>query len=306
MTLTSNITFNETVSYLEYKTNGPYFAFFKPGAYLFELWGAQGGCLENCTSAKGGYSRGVLYLRHTTKIFVNIGQQGSCVSIPKTSTEISYNGGGYGRTASDTKFKSCAGGGGATDIRIKENTIFHRILVSGDGGGDSFYLAYQYGGYGGGLVGGDGSERCHESGYGGNQESGGKGYQVGSEGSFGQGGNVGTWDGGGGGGWYGGSSGQGCQSPGGGGSGFALTSSTYKIAKKISEYAISKEYVLTNTKVLSGNEQQHGFKTIDLMKGNIGNGKAKITILHSISFYTCKYKKMNNINICLFLIIIQK
>ena len=306
MARTGNITFDYTVSYLEYKTNGPYFAYFQPGAYLFELWGAQGGCLDGCANAKGGYSRGVLYLRHSAKIFINVGQKGSCVSVPNTKTEKSYNGGGIGRTANATKFKSCAGGG-ATDVRIKNNSVYHRILVSGGGGGDTFYDKYEYGGYGGGLVGGNASERCEESGFGGNQEAGGKGIHTGSKGSFGEGGSVLIWDGGGGGGgWYGGSAGQGCQNPGGGGSGFALTSSSYKYAKKINEYAISKEYFLTNTKVVNGNEQQYAFQTIDPIKGNSGDGKAKITILHSMSQKTCQFKHQNHFNVCVLLIVIQK
>ena len=176
MALSGNVTFEDTVSYLEYVTNGPYFSVFKPGVYLFEVWGAQGGCLNGCSSSKGGYSRGVLYLRKNTKIFINIGQTGCCVKTPSTETSESYNGGGKGKTSGQSTYISCAGGG-ATDIRIKENTLFHRILVAGGGGGDTYYNSFKTGGYGGGLKGGDASERCELSSYGGEQEKGGKGIK---------------------------------------------------------------------------------------------------------------------------------
>ena len=39
---------NEPISYSTYLF---------PGKYLFELWGAQGGCLSDCTEATGGYSK---------------------------------------------------------------------------------------------------------------------------------------------------------------------------------------------------------------------------------------------------------
>ena len=99
MTLKSNVTFKGSASYLEYKTNGPYFTYLNPGVYLFEVWGAQGGCLNESSSAKGGYSRGILYLRWRTKTFINVGQNGFCVTQPSIITSFAYNGGGCGKTA---------------------------------------------------------------------------------------------------------------------------------------------------------------------------------------------------------------
>ena len=108
------------------------------------------------------------------------------------------------------------------------------------------------------------------------------------------GGSAVSWDGGGGGGgWYGGSAGQGCQDSGGGGSGFALNSSSYEIAKKQSKYAISKNYFLTNAKVIAGNEKMYGFGSLDIITGNTGNGKAKITLLHHTKEPTCSPKMAN-------------
>ena len=307
MTPIGNISFDGTVSYLEYKVDFPYFSVFSPGAYLFEVWGAQGGCFDECLNVKGGYSRGVLYLKHSTKIFINVGQKGSCISTPSAKTSPAYNGGGIGGNTKSDNVKTCSGGG-ATDVRIKENTIYHRILVSGGGGGDTYNNNVKHGGYGGGLVGGNASVRYYSSGNGGNQESGGQGYEVAnSSGTFGYGGNVTSWDGGGGGGgWYGGSAGIGCQDPGGGGSGFALSKSTYEIAKKQPKYAISKNYLMTNTKVFNGIEQHYGYKTINLTVGNIGNGKAKITILHSNNQFTCYVRCSHNLVIYIIIIVSSK
>jgi hypothetical protein len=294
MSLVNNITFNGATAFLEYQTNGPYFSVFSPGAYLFEVWGAQGGCFDECKSAKGGYSRGVLYLSKPTKIFVNVGEHGDCVFKNFTATNESYNGGGKGRNWDLLEYKACAGGG-ATDIRVKQNTFYHRILVAGGGGGDSYFRSTKFGGYGGGIFGGNGSESNCGSGFGGTQEQGGKGAYDRSYGNFGIGGSVVDWDGGGGGGgWYGGSSGQGCQDSGGGGSGFALTFSTYEIAKKQSKYAVSTDYFLTNTKLISGNETQYGFGFLEVIEGNLGHGKAKITMLHSMKCGSCRHSATLN------------
>ena len=287
---TENITFEESVSYLEFKEHGPYFSFLAPGAYLLEVWGAQGGTISGNQGAKGGYSHGILLLKKRTKIFVNVGETGACTSTRSTTTRPSYNGGGSGRTYDGDIYEACSGGG-ASDVRISVNDVYHRVIVAGAGGGyGRYYETVKAGGVGGGLAGERGviGYECGYGGYQGNQTEGGKGNRTYSNGTFGQGGNASSWDGGGGGGgWFGGAAGQGCIDAGGGGSGFVLTKQTYSYAKEIPNYALNKNYFLTNAKTYTGNEEQRGFKTLSPQTGNAGNGKAKITFLHFVSIQSC-------------------
>ena len=272
-----NITFVGNKTVLEYKTNGPYFTRLAPGAYLFEVWGAQGGNIPPCQQNKGGYSRGIIHLRATTTIFVNVGQKGECTTKLGVPTPESYNGGGNGLTSSQESYKACAGGG-ATDIRISNNSIYHRVIVAGGAGGDGLFNNCNPGGVGGGSNGGNGYSPCQDSITGASQTTFGKGINNDSYGYFGRGGTHTTWDGGGGGGgWFGGGAGQGCISSGAGGSGFILTTSNYNSAKSIDGYALSSRYILSKAETHDGNHSTYG---------RTGNGKAAITIIYKaeISF----------------------
>lgn len=112
------------------------------GQYKLQCWGAQGG--SNGTNStygitaqaggKGGYSEGIITLSQKTTIRVYVGGQGS-------ATAGGYNGGGNsaGTTQQDadgvfgyTKF---GGGGGATDIRLSDGSLYSRMIVAGGGSG---------------------------------------------------------------------------------------------------------------------------------------------------------------------------
>jgi hypothetical protein len=180
------------------------------------------------------------------------------------------NGGGYGSQRS---------GGGSTDIRLKVDSLYSRVIVAGGGGGTSDESG-DYGGYGGGLNGGNGGVGVTRS----NSYAGKWGGQYTEttacadgtlntcpKGIFGYGGNSSGWTGGGGGGWFGGSASN-YEAGGGGGSGYVLTSSSAKVGG----YLLGEEFYLTNTSLLSGSQSfpkpdKSGYET-----GHVGNGSAII------------------------------
>ena len=198
--------------------------------YLFEVWGAKGGSGINSEDGnyggKGGYSYGLYTTNAPTNLYVVVGQTGTA--------SFSFTGGYNGGGSSLTNVEKSAGGGGATHIALKSgvlssliNTPNSVLIVAGGGGGGPDLCT---GGYGGGLVGGDGLKFNSNDvvAKGGSQSSGGaaglssEGSKA-ATGSFGAGGNG--WvdysqnpGGAGGGGWYGGG-GIGYAGSGGGGSG---------------------------------------------------------------------------------------
>lgn len=97
-----------------------------PGVYKMELWGAESGN-DNGTK-KGSYASGYLKITSTTKLFVYVGGKGTdklantTVSAPGGfNNEIScYNG---------------STGGGATDIRIIEDSIYSKAIIANGGDG---------------------------------------------------------------------------------------------------------------------------------------------------------------------------
>lgn len=116
--------------------------------YKIELWGAQGG---NTTGGKGAYVRGTITIKKGTDMYVYVGEHptylsGNCYG---SNPNNAFNGNLIG---------SCAGAGGASDVRLLKTTNWYdveslrsRIIVSGAGGG-AYYEGS--GGYGGGLNGG--------------------------------------------------------------------------------------------------------------------------------------------------------
>lgn len=241
-----------------------------PGKYKLEVFGAQ----------NGGYAKGEITLKEKTELFIYCG--GECKIAGKLYVNIAcyggWNGGGTGYSRNQTGYYM--GGGGATDIRINENTLFHRIIVAGGGGGRTYYSS----GSGGGINGerGNGDVYYHKKygyfdkrGYGGTQTEGGVGgYCVShvssssrehrsDSGGFGYGGNgsYGTssnWNlntGGGGGGWFGGGGGgcseynhSGTSRGAGGGSGYVLTKDSFKP----NGYKLGEKYYLENTEMKNG------------------------------------------------------
>ncbi|NLZ95000.1 MAG: hypothetical protein GX921_04135, partial [Bacteroidales bacterium] len=210
----------------------------QPGTYRFEVWGASGGTNVG-KGGLGGYSKGELTLSESTSAFVNIGQQGG------TYSSYNCNGGGKGSSS------SYASGGGGTDIRLISNSLYSRIIVAGGGGGAADYSA-EHGGYGGGSKGGNG-ENGNDSGRGASQDNETVGCRTVTslsceKGIFGYGGNS-TYGPGGGGGWFGGSAGYSGEGAG-GGSGYILTSSSYKPSGYL---LTNSKYYLTNAQTLGGN-----------------------------------------------------
>ena len=234
------------------------------GYYNLEVWGAQGGNYNTTyVGGLGGYSKGIVHLTKGTTLYVCVGGQPQTVTTTKTAVPGGFNGGGNGfnRDYSSTYTYGQAGGG-ATDIRIGQNSLYARVIVAGGGSGSNNRIS----GYaGGGLSGISG-----QSGYAGTQTS------AGSGGSFGQGGSASTSGNnykygasGGGGGFYGGGAGTSYSDStnydkySGGGSGYVYTSST------ASSYPSG--CLLNSTYYLTASSTTEGINT--------GNGKATITYI---------------------------
>ena len=260
------------------------------GTYKLEVWGAQGGSYSTTyTGGKGGYSYGTLTLNNTTNLYVYVGKQGSAHSTTTGGVSAGgFNGGGSAKTVG-LKFSSpysyVTGGGGASDIRIGQDSLYARVIVAGGGSGSSNANS---GYYGGGTTAGYGV-----SGYGGTTTT------AGTNGSFGVGANAAPSSTnykyaspGGGGGWYGGGSSGTNRSDStnyrtytGGGSGYVYTSST--ASNYPSGNLLTSTYYLTNAATLAGNTSfistSGGTET-----GHSGNGYAKITgnEIGTITYYT--------------------
>lgn len=124
--------------------------------------------------------------------------------------------------------------GGASDIRINDDSLYARVIVAGGGGSDG--ASNKHGMYGGGLSGGTSSESYGTGGDGATQTAGGTGSSnSATKGIFGYGGKgiyaSNGYAGAGGGGWYGGAGSSPDSSAdddrgGGGGSGYVYTSET--------------------------------------------------------------------------------
>lgn len=164
------------------------------GKYKLEVWGAQGGCykvieytnssstvkysaednkwrgVKECTGGYGAYVRGTITLEKGDKLYVYVGKKpvedySKLIGInPAANNDTHYYlktggwNGGAGALAIPGASDVC-GGGGATDIALKEAAwdspvhLFSRIIVAGGGGGGLYYpgeKGYYDGGAGGG------------------------------------------------------------------------------------------------------------------------------------------------------------
>lgn len=263
-----------------------------PGSYKLECWGAQGGYRSSATyGGKGGYSVGELTLNEETMLYVQVGRSGGYAgdSIYTTETSGGYNGGGKRDSGSP-------GGGGATDIRIGQDSLYARVIVAGGGGSDG--ANNKKGMYGGGESGGSSTENYGTGGFGGTQtgvsdsswqttsQSTGTGTATDAYAGFGFGGNGVTYSSGyggaGGGGWYGGSGAYPDSSGdddrgGGGGSGYIYTSST--ASNYPSGCLLNSSYYLTNAQTIAGNASFPSPTSGSTETGHSGNGYARITVL---------------------------
>lgn len=261
-----------------------------PGTYKLEVWGAQGGWggaggNQSTNGGHGGYSVGELTITELTTIYVYVGGKGA-------QSTPGYNGGGTGANSNIG-----GGGGGGTDIRLKTDSLYSRVIVAGGGGGEEYsgYSGSNLGGPGGGSSGirATGGNEVSFGGYPGTQTAGGKkgvyrdstyNYNNSTAGSFGKGGNGSTGHGGGGGGgWYGGGGGA-ADGSGAGGSGWIYTSSTYNNWKSnategsSNNWLLDSSYYLTNAQTIAGNQtflSPNGTNET----GHTGNGYARITVI---------------------------
>ena len=231
------------------------------GYYNLEVWGAQGGNYNTTyVGGLGGYSKGIVHLTKGTTLYVCVGGQPQTVTTTKTAVPGGFNGGGNGfnRDYSSTYTYGQAGGG-ATDIRIGQNSLYARVIVAGGGSGSNNRIS--------GYAGGGTSGVTGQSGYAGTQTS------AGSGGSFGQGGSATTSGSnyrygasGGGGGFYGGgaiasySDSTNYDKYTGGGSGYVYTSST--ASSYPSGCLLNSTYYLTAESTTQGINTGHGKATI--------------------------------------------
>ncbi len=264
------------------------------GTYKLETWGAQGGTYDaSYAGGKGGYATGNINLDKNQKLFVNIGQVGTCVTATGTSRS-SYNGGAPAKAARGAGFTSCSGGG-ATHIALSsgqlfnlENNINEILIVSGGGGGSTYRTAQKGGYFSGGSAGGYiGNTTTGHAGWsiiystGGDQNRGGTGGCLNgdsgaSSGSFGQSNSCTSSNGScssGGGGFYGGGSGN--DTGGGGGSGYiGNTLLTEKTMYCYNCATSSEESTKTvSTTCTSATPTENCAK--------VGNGYARITLTSS-------------------------
>ena len=231
------------------------------GYYNLEVWGAQGGNYNTTyVGGLGGYSKGIVHLTKGTTLYVCVGGQPQTVTTTKTAVPGGFNGGGNGFNRDyNSTYTYGQAGGGATDIRIGQNSLYARVIVAGGGSGSNNRIS----GYaGGGLSGVTG-----QSGYAGTQTS------AGSGGSFGQGGSASTSGNnykygasGGGGGFYGGgattsySDSTNYDKYTGGGSGYVYTNAT--ASSYPSGCLLNSTYYLTASSTIQGTNTGHGKATI--------------------------------------------
>lgn len=272
----------------DFDYTGNYQVFTAPisGTYKVELWGAQGS-VSTSYGGKGAYIRGEIYLIEGTSLYVYVGGNGQ--------TNLGYNGGGEGY--SENYF-----GGGATDIRIVSgkfddfNSLKSRIMVAGGGGGNRNSALTA--GHAGGLTGITAFDPNYPqyTSTGGTQTSGGivtnysSSYIVGTNGSFGLGGNGGgsqtLGSHGGGGGYYGGAGGSRLNNgswAGGGGSsfisGFTGVNAIKDDGTPSGQTKHFTGYVFKNMDMKSGN-QTFPSPSGTNETGHTGNGYARITLLN--------------------------
>lgn len=263
------------------------------GTYKLECWGAQGGNRSQDSasatvtgSGLGGYSIGTLTLTQLTTCYIYVGGQGGMSSSTgNVKVEGGFNGGGF--AFHESTGEPGNGGGGATDVRIAQDSLYARIIVAGGGGGSG--EDNETGGYGGGETGGAGSGNTSLTQA--SQTSGGT-----NSFGFGLGGN--TYNGGaGGGGWYGGASRYSVSSystgsdseGGGGGSGYVYTSSTAK--NYPSGCLLNSSYYLSNAQTIAGNDS-FASPTGSSETGHSGNGYCRITVIECKN--TALYTRINN------------
>lgn len=310
-----------------------------PGKYLFELYAASGGHADNRVSlyqdengickfkneskqiganvecsqipsrgGAGGYISGILKLKKIAIAYLTIGGKGEYASTrPDASDTIDYKKphmsyGGYGGGGSGGSPTFSGGGGGQTSLSFEINDLWHRVLVSGAGGGaDNDFGTYHSeddgsGGSGGGLIAqGWWTNGVYNGNYLAKSDSGftfGSGEAAQPIRSKNPNG-VAQWGAedkpGSGGGWFGGFSSHGGNSGSGGGSSWALTKDA--IIPNGLIQAHDEFYNLIDEKPYAFNKNSiYIFSEVKIIPGVWdGNGKAIITILNQECYCECSY-----------------
>ena len=278
------------------------------GRYKLEVWGAQGGDVDDYHGGYGGYSVGNISLTTEDTLYLNVGGRGTTTT---AGTKAGGNNGGgsiYVISSCGNKYGS---GGGATHIAFEQGSLStleqykgtltnnayyvsdRIIIVAGGGGGAGIRNCSASdnvmgnGAAGGGYMGATADfadTMVKVEATGGTQTSPGIGGTSNNEtgavnGSFGQGGSytrTTNWvgQGGGGGGFYGG--GLGMFTPGGGGSGYIANPKLKN--KKMVMYETSNTYVSNDTETKTELTNQVSANA-ESNKAKSGNGAVKITYL---------------------------
>ena len=259
----------------EYTGNYQEFKVYRTGYYQLETWGAEGGTANGYAGGKGGYAKGVKYLKEGETVYVYVGGRGTtCHKSTVSACTGGFNGGGTaGYYTGDAMYSGS--GGGATHMATAEGILSSLsdnknsvLLVAAGGGGGMQYSGATnsgIGGAGGGLTGSKGTNGSYVGTNGATQNSGSpNNHGHGTVGSFGQGGSAvepTNYISGGGGGWYG--AGAAIYSGSGGGSSY--------IGGVTSTATISKT-------TISGDETMPSYVS-GTMVGNSNDGYAQIKFI---------------------------
>lgn len=101
------------------------------GTYEFTCLGAQGGYRSNSSyGGKGASVTGRIILKENTSFFLYVGGAGNSNS---TVNEKNFCLGGFNGGGARYQYP---GGGGASDIRLREDSLYARLMVAGGGGSD--------------------------------------------------------------------------------------------------------------------------------------------------------------------------
>lgn len=279
--------------------------------YYIELWGASGGDgwasaggASKCDAGKGAYTSGFVSLNKGTTLHIYVGGKGESGASGKTYKDGGYNGGGKGGYGGGDD--NSGAGGGATDVRLvpgdssNQASLASRIMVAAGGGGGSCInsssddISYR-------NAAGLNNPSITVASWNGTCASGAVSQTTGYE--FGKGNDshsveTGHGAAGGGGGYWGGtycSGGSNFFSGGSGGTsyisgytGSVAVSSQINISPKLgcSDGTTNNEcsvhysgYKFYNPKMISGDSSMPSYLSSESMKGNSGNGYARVTIV---------------------------
>lgn len=255
------------------------------GIYILECWGAQGGNYSSYEGGRGGYSVGTLTLESPTKVYIYVGGQPASSTSSRAVVAGGFNGGGNGQNRYySSVYTYGQGGGGASDIRIGQDSLYARVIVAGGGGGTASENNSNK--WGGGTKGGHGGASSTASYIAGQTAPSTSGYYL--AGTFGKGADAYTsrinyqhGSGGGGGGWYGGyaynysqDNTKALKGYNGGGSGYVYTDTT--ASSYPSGCLLNSAYYLTDAQTIGGDTSfQSPTGTSEI--GHSGNGHIRIT-----------------------------